>query len=592
MNINLLEHNQMLYDKIVTEIANGHKSIFYSEGTGLGKSYIFMALVQNLFRDKKILYIVPKIAVFSNLEHYDEFALLDAHIEYKTFAAFNKYVTEDLLCNDYDVVFVDECHHMLSDIQGANVYKFLQDMVSTGKYCFGMTATPCYGGEFVDEKYFEASCYGYDIFEAIKLGLMPKIDIALANVDLSEIPDNMRASYSITGTKTVLEAIIEKYSYITHWLAYFSTKQELENNVLEMKKLFPDFKILKLYQGVTNPDKVIQKFEQSEERVVLMSVSMLLEGMHLSNVGGILLYRNVVRNSTYFQIYGRLCRLFAKQSPVLVDMTNSVLGIDDYSIFKSNRCQVSTEYSRRDIFDVNSYGYHLLEISELYNRHRVKEYRDVRWTTQQSLINVLHTGRSPMNAWLRSVGRTTEDYIDHVLKDSTYAEFVQDNYIGYYKCLGYKYTSYRHLAQILGTTYTFSNFLLNHKGASLEDYVHYVRRDSVQDSVVYRGVNISSVKTVAEHFGVTTRCVHQYIRVHAVSLIDYVDYKLKSMEKKKPYSEMLYRGVNISTYKTVAEHFHITTHAVWYYVDRYNLTLEQYIDLRLDFPEKFKKKTI
>lgn len=38
--ITLLPHNQMLYDKIVTEINKGEKSIFYSEGTGLGKSFI------------------------------------------------------------------------------------------------------------------------------------------------------------------------------------------------------------------------------------------------------------------------------------------------------------------------------------------------------------------------------------------------------------------------------------------------------------------------------------------------------------------------------------------------------------------------
>ena len=71
--IKLLPHNQKLFDEIMELINNGEHSIFYSEATGLGKSFIFMSLVNELFLGKKVLYIVPKIAIWDNMNEYKEF---------------------------------------------------------------------------------------------------------------------------------------------------------------------------------------------------------------------------------------------------------------------------------------------------------------------------------------------------------------------------------------------------------------------------------------------------------------------------------------------------------------------------------------
>ena len=220
--INLLPHNKELYNKIVEKINKGERSIFYSQATGLGKSFIFMKLVEEYFQGKKIMYVVPKIAIWDNMEHYKEYQKLNADIDMKTFAFFNKY--EPNIVDKYDVVFVDECHHLFSSIQGNNVTQLMNDMLTNGKYVFGLTATPYVKGKFVDEEYFNTSCYGLDIYDAIEAELLPKIDLGIALTDDVDIPNNLRETFSISGTKSMLEQLIADYAHVSHWLAYFSRR--------------------------------------------------------------------------------------------------------------------------------------------------------------------------------------------------------------------------------------------------------------------------------------------------------------------------------------------------------------------------------
>ena len=365
--VELLPHNQMLYDKIVAEMERGEYSIFYSEATGLGKSFIFMRLVQDYFAGKKIMYVVPKIAIWKNLVRYKEFENLNANIVMTTYAAFNKY--DSSLCDEYDVVFVDECHHMLSEIQGNNLHKFCKDMSVINKYSFGFTATPYYKGKYVDEECFDVSCYGYDICEAIDLGLLPKIHFSVANIDIDSVPMDMRARYSITGTKTLLEQLLSRNINKHRWIAYFLNKTELEQNVHELQTLFPDYTVLRVYDGIEDEDAVYDTFNNSEGKVILLSVNKLLEGVHLRNVQGVLLYRNVTEFGTYMQMYGRLCEISAKESPIFLDVANAIFSVNKVSeekdIFKSNRVGNRTKRKLRDFFDVHAEDYWTVELMDM-----------------------------------------------------------------------------------------------------------------------------------------------------------------------------------------------------------------------------------
>lgn len=361
--IELLPHNQELYDKIVEQIEKGEKSIFYSQATGLGKSFIFMKLVEDYFQGKRIMYIVPKIAIWENLIRYKEFETLDATIDMFTYQSFNTY--DISLVNEYDVVFIDECHHMLSDIQGTNIITYCLDMNDAGKLTFGFTATPYYQDKYVDEECFDVSCYGYDVYEAIDNGILPKIKLALADINLDEVPWNLKVQYSITGTKSLLHKLTQEHTEIHRWIAYFRNRKELETRARELSKLFPDYKIVKTYIGYEYDDLVIDEFNNYEGNIILLSVNKLLEGVHLKNVQGVLLYRNVTEFSTYMQMYGRLCDINTRVTPLFLDVSNALLSFRSISETKSSRFKGNRKiYNKKDLFDINATDYWTIELYE------------------------------------------------------------------------------------------------------------------------------------------------------------------------------------------------------------------------------------
>lgn len=400
--IKLLPHNQDLYNKIVEQVEKGEKSIFYSQATGLGKSFIFMKLVEDYFQEKKIMYIVPKIAIWENIIRYPEFKTLNAKIDMFTYQSFNTYNTD--LVDKYDVVFIDECHHMLSDIQGNNIITYCSDMNREGKYTFGFTATPYYQDKYVDEECFDVSCYGYDVYEAIDNGLLPKIKLALADINLDEVPWDLKVQYSITGTKSLLDKIIQEHTEIHRWIAYFRNKKELETRAHELSLLFPNYKILKTYVGNENDDLVIDEFNNYTGNVILLSVNKLLEGVHLKNVQGVLLYRNVTEFSTYMQMYGRLCDVNAKITPLFLDVSNALLSFRGISETKSSRYHgVRKIYKKKDLFDINATDYWTVELYEF-----MEKMNSFYWSEEDTEKLINNYGKVTLNELLNMFPNRTK----------------------------------------------------------------------------------------------------------------------------------------------------------------------------------------
>lgn len=578
--IDLLPHNQMLYDKIVNEIENGERSIFYSQATGLGKSFIFMRLVQDYFMDKKILYIVPKIAIWNNLINYSDFNKLNKdNIEMATYTSFNKY--DASLVDKYDVIFADECHHMLSNIQGNNIRKCFGDMLNKGKYVFGMTATPFYAGQYVDEICFKVSCYGLDVCEAIEAGILPKIKLALANIDFNEVPYDLKVKYSISGTEPLIKRLLREHSDITRWLVYFPTTKELECSYEEIKELFPDYEIFKVYTGLDDEFDVIKKFQESGRRAVLLSVNKLLEGIHLSNVGGVLLYRNVCEFSTYMQIYGRLCNINYHTTPVFLDIANSIIQITRVNEFKSSRYTgPRKDFTRKDLFDIEASDYWTIELADLLSNKLTNtvEYRGITFSSRNELAQLLNVPVYNINNFIGNrrgiaIELVLKEYVDYVLKESTYEEYIQDNYTGYYKACGLKFRDYEHLREILNTSVSYTAYTVQinnqkHK-PSIEEYInHFSHRD---DKIIYRGVDMSSGASVARHFGLShSRPTSWVLENPGKTLQDFIDIQLEKRE--------VYRGVCIGTNRSISEYFNISES----FIESSSSSKKEIVDYMLD----------
>ena len=444
--IKLLKHNQDLVNEIETAMVFGYHKIFYTEATGLGKSFIMMYLIHKYFKDKKVLYICPKYQIWTNLKNYAEFKLIEECVDMECYADFNSIKDKHF---QYDCIFIDEAHHLDTPIQGQNICTVANTILQNNPntYIFGFTATPYNDdNEFIGDKYFDKSVIGMDLFKAIDAGILQKIKYAIAvssKINLSKEEQKLAKKYNVDTTRYTIEELMKQYSDIKHWLVYFHKIDELEENSLYFQKYFPEYKLFKIHSEIDNCDEVISEFEKYEGKALLLTVSMVLEGVHPKTVEGILLYRNVQTDNTFMQIIGRLGIINPNSNPIIIDIYSVYRNFLKSNIVKeTNILNNMRMYTRRfrDYALIQTDTLKFIELSNIISNGRYgniqKTYRGYTYTSYIDLSNQLGKCSSFVSSRIAR-GYTEEQIIDEYL-DS----------IKSYR--GYTYTSHKDLSKQLG----------------------------------------------------------------------------------------------------------------------------------------------
>lgn len=560
-NIKLMKHNQELYKQVLDKMMEGYRSVFYSEATGLGKSFIMMQLINMVFRGMKVLYIVPKQAIWIELKNYEEFQFIKKSVDAHTYAYFNKGDVVEKVVDKYDVVFVDECHHIKSPVQGLNVSKVCDGIVAKGGYAFGMTATPYVEGAYIDNKYFSVSCYGYDIFAAIAEGILPKIDYAITVADEETIPEDVRSKITGVSAELALTKVADKHSGIEHWLGFFSRVSDLLDSIAVIQRILPEHRIFCIYKGRgKDTAKTLQAFNLYEGKSILLSVDMLLEGVHLRKCGGVLLFRNVQSDIVLWQVIGRLCNLNWKESPVFVDVTQSFDSAK--SLIRKRQMQIhEREYTVRDIFKVQCSFCEYLDLFKVTYAYRVKKYRGVEWKTVSGLARALGTSIARIRYQMQV---NPQDYerkvVDNILKDFTYEEFIENGFVGKWKSCGYEWNDIKELASILNVyPGTIRYWLQRHETSDEREYVKH--RLNKKEKVEYRNViwENNNYESLGRAMHVRAVSIKRWLRSHKESDVrKYIDYRLGSLSyseylrevgavRKQTPESRCYRGITFTT---------------------------------------------
>ena len=346
MSRNLLPHNKVPYLEIVDKFSKGAKSILYCSGTGTGKSYVTKELLNTTFDGKKILYVVPTLNIakyLANIARFSEYGDRLQFCTYRMFCNFNKSIA---FIKSFDVVILDEVHHVGSDISGQNI----TEMMSMVKAKFlGLTATPVREDGTNVSKFFEHKVQGLTHFEAIDKGLMPKFDYLVCSPKLNSLTaeQRKRVKISMTNSKEFLKSIVNVKPK-NKWLAFFSSVEQLEEHVPLVTELFPDYKIYKLYSTMDeDPDATLQALN-TEDKVIIMSCDMLLEGYHVDTVDGVLLFRNVQSLTVFQQILGRVSSIGSNTSPLIVDCTESAYKLLTKLLNQDKSRSPRDKYERSD----------------------------------------------------------------------------------------------------------------------------------------------------------------------------------------------------------------------------------------------------
>lgn len=332
--IELRPHNKTAVDNIAIEIDKGVKRIIYTAGTGCGKTWVFMGTIEvlkskfphlNTIRRPRVLYVMPKYAIRENVEGYNEYKSLSCDVDFVTFNYFNNYEKGMNKISDYDFIVIDECHHLGADLYGQTLVKCMN---TSDKFFLGLTATPFRDTDKVDvSDYFEAKVTGISVFDAIRMGLMPMFNyhICLPEKDTKQIEreyDNeVRAVVDYMDSADEVSRIVNKYDR-KKWICFFNSRKDIDDAMPTIKEIFNGYEIFILLASLKNLKEVMDGVKKSEKCVIL-SVNILLEGVHLDDIHGIVLYRNVTSTIAFQQMLGRTCSIGNKVSPVIIDTSQS-----------------------------------------------------------------------------------------------------------------------------------------------------------------------------------------------------------------------------------------------------------------------------
>ena len=219
--------------------------------------------------------------------------------------------------NYFDVIIVDEAHHILS----RSYQKVLEHFHNANM--LGVTATPDRGDKKNLGQFFESLAYEYTLPKAIKEGYLSPIkaltipiDLDLTKVSISQ--GDFKASDVDTALDPYLQAIcdeMKKYCMARKTVVFLplvSTSQKFKNILNEN-----GFKAAEVNGSSKDRAEILQDFNDNKYNVLCNSM-LLTEGWDCPDVDCIIVLRPTKVRSLYSQMVGRGTRLAEGKKDLLL----------------------------------------------------------------------------------------------------------------------------------------------------------------------------------------------------------------------------------------------------------------------------------
>lgn len=366
MATELTDYNNKAVSKCLELLSDGF-SICYVSGVGTGKTFVVFELLKHL--DGKVLYVYPKHSVGRNVSLYDDYKSYSDRITFKTYNYFS--VLRNL--EEYSLIVIDECHHTTSSKYGSNLIKSLND-----KHCIGLTATPIIGNRDCRDL-FDRTVYGISNFEAIKIGIMSPYNYHICCKEFEDglikafTFDTVRTDIDIHSSIPLARNIIEK-SGISKWIIFFKSINQMKEYEDDIRLLFGGFEVFGVHSQNKFAMDIIEK-ANSLDRVVLMTCTMLTEGIHLKGFEGVVLFRNVQSRSLFQQILGRISYIGNSKNITVIDYSECAFRLL-FSIIRNNLIMGSSKDNKdKPIVYININDIRNISIDKLLDMFSNERYK-------------------------------------------------------------------------------------------------------------------------------------------------------------------------------------------------------------------------
>lgn len=371
----LYEHNQETYERALSTL-EVYKECAIDQATGTGKSFITMKLLDTIFANMSVLYVVPTMAIAQSIQDYKEWKY--DNVVFTTYADL-RHVTQIP-----DVLVLDELHRA-----GAKTWNTcVMRIKPLAKYSLGLSATPV---RYLDGKrdmaaelFGEHVVHGPDVYTAVQKKILPEFDYTVILGDVEKIKVDLNSPTTDPTIKMKLRKLrLDDYDLTERMrrhisrqhrkaIVFFSTVQELIS--ADIKDWFEsNVSIYAMHskQSKSKNFKELEAFNRSKCGV-LKVVNIVNEGLHLDGVTLIVFVRRTSSGNVFLQQLGRI--LTAKHTgtkPQVIDL------VGNYKNLRTTMCSIPQQRTVRTgeaqdttvLFDkvVVTYDEVALQVMDIYN---------------------------------------------------------------------------------------------------------------------------------------------------------------------------------------------------------------------------------
>ena len=349
-----MSHNDVFIEPIMEKL-NKDKSVIFTEGTGIGKSYVGHQIIDKYFRYTPVLVVAPNNALLSqwkkNINNKD-------NIDFWTYSKLKPAFTSGDY-KSYGLIIFDETHHIAAPKWG--FYSFSLANATDAKV-IALTATPLRRDNVDSIDFFDEHIEGITTPEAIEKGILAPFIYISCYYEIVQSSKNF-ISKQIETNSWISEYLQGQFDLIDNTppldeilrdnmppgqrkiLVFYDTRGEehdLEEAQTVMKKAYPNAKewVVSYKYTKKKNDEIIHSFETAEDDICIMySINIFNEGLHVDTVNTVVMFRRTSSFRIFEQEYGRLLSILTRDEKdhILFDFVGNAVRVhqSDEDFFKN-----------------------------------------------------------------------------------------------------------------------------------------------------------------------------------------------------------------------------------------------------------------
>ncbi len=378
--IELYAHNKLTYERC-KELWQESNYVAVVQATGTGKSYL-IAKVMADHLDRIKLVMAPSNYILEQQRSKVPWA--SDSTNFMTYAKGANLTDKEIKDLNANLIVLDEFHRCGAEIWGAGVQRILD--AHPDSYVFGTTATPiryldAYR-DMRDELFDNVVAEELPLAEAIVRKILPAPTYVAALYTLEEEIDEMmeilaKSKKSDIEKKEIAAEINqiklnwEKTSgvpqifkkhlkrEINKFIIFCKDQEHLDQMEVEVQRWFQKAgthrwrKIYRVLSADPESDQNLEEFKDAKSKDtthLLFAIDMLNEGLHISDVGAVILLRPTESPRIFFQQIGRCIAVNVKNAPIIFDLVNNFQSIRANDFLENLREAREAELNKRADF--------------------------------------------------------------------------------------------------------------------------------------------------------------------------------------------------------------------------------------------------